>query len=401
MKLKRLTLENFRGFEHLEIEFHPQLTVLVGVNGSGKTSVLEALIVMLNKASSDAEMHLGRQWIPAAQRLGTRSFRLDLRLGHDDDEVSFVLDPSVAIDRAPRTKAATMLRTTAVCAYSVRRDVARPFHDTENLRRRDRSPLSDLNIGLSPAAEQWLSVSDFSDFFEWFLDQEDIENERRLDDPQYRDPRLEATRNAIEQLIPGYSSLRVRRARSSSGPRLTLKKNDQELDFTQLSEGERTLTALGGDIARRTASGQSTTEREADRGVVIIDEIDLHLHPQWQANVLPALLRTFPDIQFVVTTHSPIVLSHVDSECVRLLRDFQLVPVPPTHGRDPNSVLSEVFEVPLRPAKTQALLDRIAALIDQEQLEQAKAEIHRLGQDLGQRDLEVTRLRGLVELMEV
>lgn len=400
MKLKRLTLKNFRGFEHLELEFHQQLTVLVGVNGSGKTSVLEALIVMLNKASLDAAMHPGDQWIPAAQRLGTSSFRLDLCLGHDDHEMSFVLDPSVASDRAPSTKAAEMLRTTAVCAYSVRRDVARPFQDTQRLRRRDRPSLSDPSIGLSPAAEQWLSVSDFSDFFEWFLDQEDIENERRLDEPQHRDPRLEATRNAIERLMPGYSSLRVRRARSS-GPRLTLKKKDQELDFTQLSEGERTLTALGGDIARRTASGQPTTEREADRGLVIIDEIDLHLHPQWQANVLPALLRTFPDIQFIVTTHSPIVLSHVDSECVRLLRDFQLVPVPPTHGRDPNSVLSEIFEVPLRPATTQAQLDRIAVLIDQEQLEQAKTEIHRLGQALGQHDLEVTRLRGLVELMEV
>ena len=123
----------------------------------------------------------------------------------------------------------------------------------------------------------------------------------------------------------------------------------------------------------------------AHRGIVLIDEIDLHLHPKWQANVLPSLLRTFPELQFIVTTHSPIVLSHVDSDCVRLLDGFRLVDVPFTRGRDPNSVLTEVFGVPLRPAETQAQIDHIAELI---------------GEELGATDLEVTRLCGLVELME-
>jgi predicted ATP-binding protein involved in virulence len=195
--------------------------------------------------------------------------------------------------------------------------------------------------------------------------------------------------------MPGYCSLRVRRSRARRHPRLTLAKDGEEFDFQQLSEGERALAVLTGDIARRTAAPD-----QPHQGIVLIDEIDLHLHPKWQANVLPALLRTFPSIQFVVTTHSPIVLSHVDSACVRLLEDFALVDVPPTRGRDPNSVLSEVFEVPLRPAETQTQLDHIAELIDAERLAEAKAEIHRLSDQLGHGDVEVTRLRGIVELME-
>ncbi len=380
MRLKRLTLKNFRGFEALDLELHPQLTVLVGANGSGKTSVLDALVFVVAGPVGSVSQ--------ADYRKNTTSASIGYEIHPTDDaeatSFSMTFEGADAVVRRTASgpsAASTEWATIAICAYPVRRQVGpvtteAPEHGTTLL-------------------DDWKSEVDFSDFFAWFIGAEDIENERRRDDPSHRDGLLEAVRQAVERLMPGYSSLRVRRSQSRKQPSLTLVKEDTEFDLQQLSEGERALAVLAGDIAWRTA-----IVGRGHYGIVLIDEVDLHLHPKWQANVLPSLLRTFPELQFIVTTHSPIVLSHVDAECVRLLHGFKLIEVPPTRGRDPNSVLTEVFGVPLRPAETQAQIDHIAELIDEERLDEAKQELHRLGAQLGSTDLEVTRLRGLVELME-
>jgi len=358
VKLKRLTLENFKGFEALELEFHPRLTVLVGANGSGKTSILEALVSMLSMVSWQPNQ---TPWHAHGERLGAEFYRLAVEFQHGERPHLYAFDskPPDQDEREVDSLPSDFPAVPPLCAYSVHREVGRPFDaSSRRLRPLPRSmrgiDLGDRIIELGRStpvdiASQWLTGSDFWQFFEWFLAQEDIENERRLDESSYRNPQLEATRSAIERLMPGYSALRVRRTRSEGGPSLTLKKHGQELDFNQLSEGERNLCALVGDIARRTTLADSDPSAQSHEGIVLIDEIDLHLHPRWQANVLPSLLRTFPELQFVVTTHSPIVLSYVDTECVRLLEGFRLVDAPPTSGRDPNSVLWEVFGVPLHP----------------------------------------------------
>ena len=100
------------------------------------------------------------------------------------------------------------------------------------------------------------------------------------------------------------------------------------------------------DLARRLAIanpwlGENALEGE---GIILIDEIDLHLHPQWQRRVLPALTQTFPNCQFIVTTHSPQVLSEVPGESVFILENGKLLDYSPhTRGRDSNSILSEIF----------------------------------------------------------
>jgi predicted ATP-binding protein involved in virulence len=161
--------------------------------------------------------------------------------------------------------------------------------------------------------------------------------------------------------------------------------------------------ALAGDIARRLAiANPESDDPLRGEGVVLIDEIDLHLHPEWQARVIPALRRTFPNVQLVVTTHSLIVLSYVPSECVRLLENFQLVEPPaPTEGREPNALASEVYGVPLRPAETLAEIDRVARLIHDRRLEDAQAGVEQLAQQLGDTDTDVVSLRTALALEEV
>ncbi|UVM28915.1 AAA family ATPase [Pseudomonas sp. B21-021] len=95
------------------------------------------------------------------------------------------------------------------------------------------------------------------------------------------------------------------------------------LKVSQLSDGIRNIVALAADIAYRCVKlnphlGSAASYQS--RGVVLIDEVDMHLHPAWQQTVIPDLLNAFPKIQFIVTTHSPQVLTSVPAHCIRVLQ---------------------------------------------------------------------------------
>jgi predicted ATPase len=400
MRIVKLELENYRGFEHLELDFHPELTVLVGVNGSGKTTVLDAIAQMLRWGL------LGTSGASISERRAGESYHaINLDIEHGSRLASGVFEWRDAI-------------------YSMSLEQIEDLKKIMNFERgpiptlvylhvwrsaSDRTPNSQNQQVWNPEriwGESLYTGLGFDVFFQWFREREDLENADRLDDPDHRDRGLETVRRALESLLPGFTKPRVRRPRFVSGevfssPVLMMSKDGQELAFSQLSEGERMMAAMVGDIARRLAIANPEGDPLDGDGVVMIDEIDLHLHPHWQANVIPALRRTFPKLQFIITTHSPIVLSYVESECVRLLQDFQVFPAPArTAGRDPNSLYLEIFDQPVRPQATEDLIARIAELIDQEQLEEARAELAELGRQLGDQDNEVIRLQSFIAFLE-
>ena len=125
-----------------------------------------------------------------------------------------------------------------------------------------------------------------------------INRETLLNDPQYF-----AVLHALEIFMPGYSNLRIQR---KPRMRMMINKGKQQLDILQLSQGEKSLLALVGDIARRLAMMNPLLEDPLKgEGIILIDEIDLHLHPHWQRNIVRRLRETFPNCQFILTTHSP------------------------------------------------------------------------------------------------
>lgn len=103
----------------------------------------------------------------------------------------------------------------------------------------------------------WNAPAGFRELFHWYREREDVENAERVEDSSYRDPQLEATRTAIESVLPGYKRPRIRRTR---GAALVISKDGQDLAFDQLSGGERVLVALAGDIARRLAIANPESE---------------------------------------------------------------------------------------------------------------------------------------------
>ena len=243
----------------------------------------------------------------------------------------------------------------------------------------------------------------FNSFFQWFRKWEDLENEQKVDDSNFINHQLEAVRQAIYSLITGLNNLRIRR----SPLRMTVKKQGQELNVHQLSDGEKCLLALVGDLARRLAiANPGLDDPLLGEGIVLIDEIELHLHPRWQRDIIPALKKTFPNCQFIVTTHSPQVISHIHPQGVFILERNQeegLFVMSPegSYGRDSNSILEDLMEVPERPQDIKESLQELFRFIDDGNLEGAKQLREELAEKIGEEEPEFARADVLIRRKEI
>jgi len=139
------------------------------------------------------------------------------------------------------------------------------------------------------------------------------------------------------------------------------------------------------------------------QGIVLIDEIDLHLHPSWQRQVLDSLLNTFKNLQFVVTTHSPQVIASAQQQWMRLLLtgEFQALNTEPVQGRDTNSILRDIMGTGIRPEQMQRELDELLNLIETGATVQAREKLEDLRGQLGNNDQTLLGLEWELHDMEV
>ncbi|HYO56276.1 AAA family ATPase [Archangium sp.] len=411
MKVRRLEMTSFRGFRELTLEFTGPMTVLVGINGAGKTSILDCLAVLLSLVSSKL----------LSPKHGRRFYESDVQNGAPHTlntvEVEFDETPirwSLALVRKgfPRQVSNNITELTEIIEtveaglvrgrnrlplaiyYPINRAPAAVSHSRSKPGHRfyEFEPFDAFVEALEEGGR------DFRIFFEWFRQREDLENEQRLQiNSEYRDFQLQAVRTAIARFVPGFSNLRVQRAPL----RMIVQKGDNTLEVDQLSDGEKGLLAMAGDIGRRLAiANPSIQDPLSGEAVVMIDEVELHLHPGWQRMVVERLQQTFPNCQFILTTHSPQVLSQVPAKSVILLDHFQRAALPAgTQGRDSNSILAEVMGVPERPQETAERIHEIARMIDREELPRARQALDELARQLGEHDSEVVRLRSLIEFL--
>lgn len=405
MRVRRLTLTNYRGFEQATIELDRPLTVLFGVNGSGKSSVLNALVTLTTNLYACAYAN-GAYWQFYADNH-------DIREGYDRSELS-----------VDWINADVPLTVTEVFARDQKPDGRKPVGDVARLYSAARAltifygsareVATDSNAfvpvqrdnGETPdrpelATHDALAVGHlkFRTLFQWFKNREDTENELKVSrqDLTLEDPQLAAVRRAVAGMLPGFSGLRIQR----DPLHMVIRKGDTLLAVDQLSDGERLLLALTADLARRLAiSYAEATDPLAGEAIVLIDEVELHLHPTWQRRVLGALRSTFPNCQFIVTTHSPQVLSEVPNDAVVLVKDFQFVrPGAPTAGRDSNAILTEAMGTPDRPAAQAAAIESIGALLDEGRHAEARAQLDALALQLTERDREVVELRTMLHFL--
>ena len=132
-----------------------------------------------------------------------------------------------------------------------------------------------------------------------------LEEETRRNPNYLGDRAVGAISDALTTFLGGFRNLRV----EQRPLRLLIDKGDQSFDISQLSDGERSFLALICDLGRRLAlANPELTNPLLGAGVVLIDELELHLHPKWQREVRDKLLATFPNVQFIATTHSPFII---------------------------------------------------------------------------------------------
>ena len=171
-----------------------------------------------------------------------------------------------------------------------------------------------------------------------------------------------------------------------------------------MSDGYRGTLSLFADIAYRMAMlNPALGDRVLETpGVVMIDEIDLHLHPRWQARILEDLVRIFPNVQFIVTTHSPVVVASVPRGNIRVL-DGEAVSVPATEtrGRDAGDILNTVLDASSRPEEAVQLFDAFNRAVDEERHADARVELEKLEAFVGADDPDVVAARTTLELEEL
>ena len=188
-----------------------------------------------------------------------------------------------------------------------------------------------------------------------------------------------------------FTSFRIRR---QGTPTMIVEKDGEELDINQLSQGEKSLLALVGDIARRLALLNPSLDNPLEgEGVVMIDEVDLHLHPKWQHNLIDKLVKTFPNVQFILTTHSPHVISDNPDILLYSLDDGELIEMPNVYGEDVNTVLTKIFDVPFRDSDIEEQFNIIRRAISKRDYLLAEDNIEHLGQKLPSDHLELLKCR--------
>ncbi|TPL20964.1 hypothetical protein FJ945_19660 [Mesorhizobium sp. B2-4-9] len=391
LRLDKLTLTNFRCFARCEIEFHSELTVLVAENGKGKTALLDAaalaLSAFVNAVSpterlrkierSDvrvvpSQSHGMQPQLPCAFAASGTMADGDVRWS---SEIARYGTKAVASLRGLRTlqdSTPILLRDDAILPLVAFYGTGRLWAE-HRLTEGRRTSVTAINERLAGYSDALTSASSFKGVSAWY---EHRVKETR--EPAYRESLatnvalLTAVREAA-QIVLGPTGWRNLDWDIELGSLVAEHEQNGRLPLSSLSDGVRNMLALVADVARRCASlnpGLGGDAALKTPGVLLIDEVDMHLHPRWQQFVMELFRQAFPLLQIIASTHSPHVLSTVDKASIRVvhLRNGQAeieTPALQTRGVESADVLASVMGVDPIPQVKEAMdLSRYKAMIE-------------------------------------
>lgn len=435
MELKHLTLTHIRAFDQAEFEFQPGMNLLVGINGAGKSTVLDVLRIMLS------------QTLPKITASRSRPLEFDkanditVGQGALTAELSFTAAgiPFEHFIHIPREDYVVDRQQEGVVrgqTYDLpeRNDLkpdgnAIPNHlksskeqplvlyfSTHRSLPSMAAPSKAISAGGQAAAfaealgHRELRIREFAD---WWLVQQALAHEKAQDDRQmslfengyYNEYlyRLDALDAALSRFLDNCTNLQAVR---NPEPTLLIDKDGKTLDIRMLSDGERSMIALVLDLARRLAIANPQLESPLTKGkaVVLIDELDLHLHPRWQRTIANQLTETFPNCQFIASTHSPQIIGEVNPKGLNfLVRENGQVKVysgTQGYGLDTNWILENLMGTPARSPEAQAQIDSVETALEDGELDKARAELEKLRSMLHGEDGEVVRLEASINNLE-
>ncbi|MEM1322682.1 MAG: AAA family ATPase [Bacteroidota bacterium] len=428
MKIKKLELRNYKRFagKHIvEFEDTP-IAVIFGYNGTGKTSILDAVAIILEVFTS--------KMIGIEKEI---AFEFeDVTINQEEALISGVFQSHYEAEYSSAT-------------ISIERNIASPvtFYDktTDSLlnqlkkrfwqEQNESSPvfiyyrtnrhvvgkgvqdyiLTNKGFNRKEAYNNAFGVNiDYNQILIWYIQQINIQNNEvvKRQDLTYELPSLKAITDAINIFLSSLEGCSLGNVTLDSNSyfnnnlELFLYKDQVKLAFHQLSAGEKMVIGIVLDIAYRMSIANTHLENPLEsKGIILIDEIELHLHPKWQSSVLGALSATFPNIQFIATTHSPLVINQLKGEQLILLDDQRIVQgksIHNTYGRDINSILEDFMGANERPAEIKKLIEEIEELLDEEQpnIQLANNKLNVLKSLVGPNDYEIVKLEALIALEE-
>ncbi len=412
LRIKSIDLSNFRCFEQLHLDLDPRCTLIFGANGRGKTAILEAITAGLGALFSATE---NVKW--QGPLLSGEDRRVVIREAEGVSSVDRPTPVSVRID-ADLEGAPVSWMVTPRSRQSVRGSAAGRWGAEMEKRVGLGDPITLPVVAYYWASRTWEAGNDFSDdspgsrmdaYADCLKTDETLIPVtawmRRLTYAGVQrgnvSPHLDAVRAAVLSAMPELTDFFF----DISAEDLRVRYQDSTLQSVRLlSDGYRNLLGMTADLAWRVARlnpHRGVDAAKVTRGVVLIDEIDLHLHPTWQRRVLPGLVAGFPMVQFIITTHSPQVLGSAKREWTRVIDgDGRVFSGAYVEGRDSNSILTDVMGDRGRDPGTQDKLNTLFRSIDREEFEEARSQIADLAHFLGPDDIELVRAEALLTTLE-
>ena len=393
LSLERLDVRNFRCFAECPLELHPNLTVLVAENGQGKTALLDAIRMALSvfvttigkselgRAIENPDIHRGwdseHKLTPEFPSQFSASGRVN------GETISWGRTVNRWSDRARNsTKALKQIQAATRKLGAQLKQGAQPadpvvlplvaFYGTgrlfdEHRLTKDKRFVAAANpVRFSAYLDCLSPSSSYKAFAVWYE-----ETMRKVSDPAYKtlgpeerpEKAITAVKEAVKTVLTptGWSEIdwefpgKDEHGQAQGHGYISVKHdNGVKLPLSQLSDGVRNMVALVADIAHRCIRLNPHFGEDAARltpGILLIDEIDMHLHPSWQQRVIRLLQDAFPLLQIIVTTHSPHVLSTVDKESIRIValdensHGATTIPAEQTRGDESGNVLSRAMHV--------------------------------------------------------
>ncbi len=373
--LNELTISNFKKFLDIKINLNQNLTVFIGENGVGKTSLLEAIrrnlmwiaattrkentnggsidrdeINNTNRrkgAYIDCEFQIGNicnyrgrvacppDGVPSdlkSELIKYRELGRNFRILNEYADIDLPLFSYYGIDRLQITgkTAKKVIDFGKIDAYDQSLNDKTSFvtfvdwliqtlkisKSTFNVLEK-RKIISQINVLIKAGAN-----NKDNPLYEMYEDLISTLNLHPSDDEKNKSKKtLELLETLFRKIYPSLTQIQL--VNEDDGKdKVALNLGDKTIYLHQFSDGQRVLFGLIGDIARRLILLNNNHGNPFDgQGIVLIDEIELHLHPGWQQKVILMLRQSFPNIQFIVTTHSPHVLSTVDKSQIRIIKD--------------------------------------------------------------------------------
>jgi predicted ATP-binding protein involved in virulence len=424
MKIEKIKIKNFRCFSDIEVEFDPQLNVFVGVNGSGKTALLSALRVSIGSFFLGLSQQVEKQIGIADSDVRLVNFESNFESKTPSGIITHGLvngkkgiwertkEQQTKYSKTHHKKATFIKQEAKNLLDAVvddKKDIQLPiiaYYSTERLNIDTKATESTEILG--SRLRGYFNALQFSSnrkvFEAWFFKQEIARiqaMQRREEKPFYH---LELVRRCLIQCIPNCKDIYA----DFMTNKITMTfEDDSRQPFDNLSDGVLVMLTMISDIAYRCVLLNPKMGLEANNteGVVLIDEIELHLHPSWQRHVISDLRKVFPNIQFFITTHSPQVVSAVPKNSLFIFKDEiengqkikKVVKYIYSEGRDSNALLIDVFGLSERPKESSQLIDDFYKALENENIEKTQNLFEQMKVKWGENDTEVFKANMFLE----